>query len=269
MNDAPANLPAPGLAGPKPQGEGWSRTKWLTFIAFIFAAHIAFIFALGEKRQIVSRVVTSVPTLKLADDSDELLVLNDPTLFALSHHRDFASAVWLKMPDVKQPSFRWTEPPRWLPLAAENLGATFSRFMQTNYFTAYQLDFKPQPKLSEPVLPIKPALAQTSTLQIEDGLAQRWLLNEINLPSLPYNDVIAPSVVQVLVDTAGNVVSAVLLQSENSLEAASHYDFADRRALEIARAARFVPSSRLTFGKLIFNWHTVPLATTNPPAASP
>jgi hypothetical protein len=268
MNDAPANVPTLGLAGPK-SNERWSRQRWLTLVALIFAAHIALIFLFGEKKQIVARAVMNVPTLKLANESDELLALNDPALFVLPNPKDFASAVWLKMPDVKQPSFRWTEPPRWLSLAAENLGATFSRFMQTNHFTAYQLHFKPQPELSEPVLPVEPVLAQNSTLEIEGTLAQRRLLNEINLPSLPDNDVIAPSKVQVLVDAAGNVVSAILLPSENSLEAASHYDIADQRALEIAGTMRFEPAPRLTFGKLIFNWHTVPLATTNSPAASP
>jgi TonB family protein len=57
--------------------------------------------------------------------------------------------------------------------------------------------------------------------------------------------------VQVLVDAAGNVVSTVLLTP-------SGYDAADQRALELARALRFTPSSSLTFGRIIFNWHTVP-----------
>jgi hypothetical protein len=269
MNDASADLPAIGLAGPKPQSKGWSQKRWLAVIVVIFAAHVALIFILGEKGEIVPRPVENAPSLKLANDSDELLALNDPSLFALPNPKDFASSVWLKMPDVKQPSFRFMESPRWLPLSAENLGATFQQFMQTNYFAGYQLDFKPQPKLSEPVLPMEPALAQSSTIQIVGELTQRRLLNEINPPSLPFNDVIPRSIVQVLVDAAGNVVSAVLLPSENSLEAAGHYDAADQHALEIARAARFAPSPRLTFGRLIFNWHTIPLATTNSSAASP
>jgi TonB family protein len=256
MNDAPANPPALELAGPKPDGEGWSRQRWLTLIALVFAAHIAFIFALGGKKQIVPRAVTNVPTLKLANDSDELLALNDPTLFALPHERDFASAVWLKMPDVKQPSFRWTEPPRWLPLSAENLGGTFQQFMRTNYFAGPLLDFKPQPKLSELILPVESVFAQKSTLQIAGGLAQRQLLNEINLPSLPCNDVIAPGKVQALVDSDGNVVSVVLLES-------SGLDAADSRALEIARVLRFAPAKNLAVGQMIFNWHTIPMTTTN------
>lgn len=269
MNDAPANLPTAGFAAPKPDGEGWSRTKWLTLIALIFAAHIVLIFVFGERKEIVPRAVTNVPVLKLADNSDEMLALNDPTLFALPHQRDFASAVWPKTPGAKQPLFRWTEPPRALPLPAENLGATFQQFMRTNSFASYPLDFKPQPKLNEPISPAEPALAQNSALQMTGELAQRPLLNPINLPSLPYNDVIAPSIVQVLVDAAGNVVSAVLLPSENSLAAASHYDVADQRALKLARRLRFAPATQLTFGKIIFNWRTAPSTATTAPTTSP
>jgi TonB family protein len=259
MNGASANPSALDVAEPQPPRERWSRTRWLTIIVLIFAAHIGFIFALGERKQIVPRVVTNVPALQFAGDSEEWLALNDPALFALPNPKDFASAVWLKMPDVKPPTFRWTEPPRWLPLDAENLGAVFIRFMRTNYFARPPLDFKPPPKLSEPILTIQPALAQNSTLRVEGELAQRRLLNQINLPSLLYNDVLAPSVVQALVDGSGNVVSVVLLTPGG-------FDAADQRALELARTARFAPAPRLTVGQLIFNWHTIP---TNAPVASP
>lgn len=255
MNEAAANPPALELAGPK-HGEGWTLKRWLAVIALVFVAHVALIVLFGEKKEIVPRAVTNVPTLKLADNSDELLALNDPTLFALPHQRDFASAVWLKMAAVKQPSFRWTEPPRWLPLSADGLGAAFGQFMQTNFFASHPPDFRPVPELSTPTLPVEPSLAQNSTMQIEGELAQRQLPTQISLPNWPYADVLVPCVVQVLVDTAGNVVSTVLLTP-------SGYDAADQSALEIARALRFTPLSHLTFGRIIFNWHTVP------PAASP
>ncbi|HEY4952387.1 MAG TPA: hypothetical protein VII71_03270, partial [Verrucomicrobiae bacterium] len=59
------------------------------------------------------------------------------------------------------------------------------------------------------------------------------------------------------------------LPSENSLEAAGRYDAADQRALVLARTVRFAPSTHLTFGRLIFNWHTVPVSATNAPDISP
>jgi TonB family protein len=265
MNDAPAL----GLAEPKPQGEnwlaepkrseGWSRKKWLAIIAIIFAAHVAIIFAFGEKKQIVPRAVTNVPSLKLADNSGELIALDDPTLFALPHLEGFAGPAWLQSPRVQFHRQDWTEQPRWLPLPAENLGATFNQFMQTNYFASHVLDFKPEAKLSAPTL-VEIALVQNSTMQIEGELVQRRLLDEITLPSLQHDDVIAPSVVQILVNEAGDVVSTVLLES-------SGFKDADQRSLELARAARFAPSSRMTLGKLIFNWQTVPLAATNSPVS--
>jgi hypothetical protein len=271
MNNAPANPPVPELAQPQSEGwhagpersEGWSKKKWLVVVTIIFAAHIAVIFAFGEKKQIVPRPVTNVPNLKLTDDSGELLALGDPTLFALPHLEGFAGPAWLEPPRVQFHRQDWTEQPRWLPLSAENLGAVFNQFMQTNYFAGYQLDFKPQPKLSKLVLPVEPALAQNSTLQIAGELAQRRLLDEIKLPSLPFNDVIAPSKVQALVDTAGNVVSVVLLPPENSFEAAARADIGDTNALQIARALRFAPAKNLTVGQIIFNWRTIPMTTTN------
>ena len=152
--------------------------------------------------------------------------------------------------------------------AGEDLGAIFIRFMQTNQFAAPVLDFKPEPKLSEPVPPLPPAFAENSTPHIEGELAQRKWLNPVNLTNWPYADVIAPSRVQVLVDAFGDVVSAVLLPPDDPEMAASHYDVADQRALELARTARFSPSLRLTIGQLIFNWRTVPPHATNSPAAA-
>jgi hypothetical protein len=75
--------------------------------------------------------------------------------------------------------------------------------------------------------------------------------------------------VQLLVNEAGDVVSAVLLPPDSGYAATDQYDQADQRALELARAARFAPAPRLTMGRMIFNWHTVPPPATNAPAASP
>lgn len=209
----------------------------------------------------------NVPHLTLADNSSELLALDDPTLFVLPHTNDFTSVVWLKTYTSQAPDFRWPEPPGELPLAAENLGAVFTRFMQTNVFARFSSDFKPPAKLSEPVLPLPPMFADASTLQITGELAQRKLLNPASLTNWPYADVIAPSKVQVLVDKAGAVFSAVLFPPEN--RDAVQSDPANRRALELARAARFAPSSRLTVGQMIFNWRTVPPTATNTPASLP
>src|SRR5579884_2356700 len=114
MNSATANPQSP-LPAPKREVH-WSKTRWLTLIVLTFAAYVAFIVAAGDRKKIVSRAVTNVPVLNLAAGANELLALSDPTLFALPHANDFAALALKKMPAIPQPSFRWTEPPRWLPL---------------------------------------------------------------------------------------------------------------------------------------------------------
>jgi hypothetical protein len=270
MNAAAAESQPVGTAGTKTPGSGrWTYGRWLMLVALVFAAHVALLFTFGEHKQKPPRAVANVPSLMLADDSSELLALNDPTLFALPHQKDFASVIWLQTAALKQPSFRWTEPPRWLPLSANELGLAFNQFMQTNRFASFELQLKPPLKLSAPGLPVEPALAQNSTLRVEGELAQRQLPSPINLTNWPYANVIAPSKVQVLVDAAGNVISTVLLPPDSGFTAADQYEKADQRALELARAMRFTPSSRLTVGRMIFNWHTVPPPATNTPTALP
>jgi len=261
MSDQPADSPA---LAPPPRSEGWTRNKFIFLIALALGLHVALIFIFGTKKPIVPRAVGPVPHLRLADRADEFIALTDPTLFALPHANDFSAAVWLKTPAIPPTTNRWTEPPGELP-APEKLGAAFGEFMRTNRFAELPLDFKPEPKLSEATVPFETALPPATTLQIAGSLAQRRLLHQIELPSLPCNDVIAPSRVQALVDEAGNVVSVVLLPSDNSLEGAGHYDVADQLALQLARQLRFAPAPQLMFGRIIFNWHTVPVTTNNVP----
>ena len=265
--NAAAESPPAGLAGSPPPGAGlWTHRRWLAFVALVFVAHVLLLFVFGGRKQIVPRAVTNIPAFSLADNSSEWLALNDPTLFALPHQKDFASAVWLPAHVANPPSFRWTGTPRWLPLSTHELGLAFNQFMRTNRFANIELELKPPVKPGAPPLPVESALAQPSTLQIQGGLAHRRWLNPLPLPSLPYNDVIAPSQVQVLVDAAGDVISAVLLPPDSGFAPADQYDLADQRALDLARAARFAPASSLTVGRMTFNWQTVPVTGTNEPS---
>jgi len=283
MSESQADSSLPGIAGAKtqaerrdegwpaaqkPPGAGWSWQRWLTLVLLVFAAQLALIFVLGEKKFPPPRAVANVPRLTLADGSNELIALEDPTLFVLPRANDFASAGQAEMSVVTQPSLRWTEPPgELLSPDNETLGAVFTRFMRTNQFAAPPLDFQPEPKLRGPVLSLPPAFAENSALQVEGELTQRKWLNPVSLTNWPYADVIAPSKVQVTVNEAGGVLSAVLLPPDIPGEV--HYDAADQRALELARRLRFAPSLHLTVGLLIFNWRTVPPPATHSSAAAP
>ncbi len=266
MNAAAVESPPIGQAGTKPPDEtSWSHGRWLMLIVLVFAAHVALLFVFGARNPIAPRPVKHVPMLKLADNTGGLLALNDPTLFALPHQRDDVSALQVPVPAPDQPAFHWTEPAGEQLSPAGELGTVFDEFMQTNRFADFELQLKPPLKLSAPGLPVAPVIAQTSTLQIGGDLVQRRLLDPINPPSWPYESVIAPSKVQAVVDPAGNVVSAVLLPADGGFTTADQYDEADQRALELTRSARFAPAPRLTVGRLIFNWHTVPVTATNEP----
>jgi hypothetical protein len=267
MNAASAEPHPAELAGTKPPGKRWwAHSRWLLLVAIVFAVHVALLFAFGGRKPLVPRAVTDVPKLKLMGAAGEWLALNDPTLFALPHRADFAAAFRRQTVVGEQPTFYWTEPPRWLRLSPDELGLVFNQFMQTNRFAGFELELKPPPQFSSPVLPPEPVRVQNSTLRIEGELAKRQLPGQINLTNWPYAGEIAPSQVQVLVDAAGNVVSTVLLPPADGFTAADQYDQADQRALELARAMRFTPAPHLTIGRLIFNWCTVPPPPTNAPA---
>ena len=270
MSDARADSPAAWQAEPPPQNKNrWSLNRWLIIIALVFAVHVLLLFLFGARKQISARVAAAAPVLRLAGSPDELLALKDPTLFALPRSGDFATVVWLQPPVVTPPMNRLSEPTNWLELSADELMGVFNRFMQTNQVAGVALQLKPPVRLSAPETPVEPALAQQSAMRLEGDLTQRRLLAPVDPPSWPYADVIAPTRVQVLVDEAGDVVSATLLPSDNSLEALNHSDAADQQALELARAARFAPATSLTIGQMIFTWRTVPPPATTAPEDLP
>jgi hypothetical protein len=263
MNISPTEMPSSDLANPKPSGTGWGGQQLILVITLAFIAHVALVFFFGTKKPFLPQAVKNVPELSLASRADELVALSDPALFALPNPHDFGSAVWQKMPAIEQPSFRWTEAPRLLAPDAEHFGAAFHHFMRTNQFFELPPSFKSPAPFAIEFPAIDPALPQASTLQISGELAHRRLLVQPQLPSLLLNDVIAPSKVQVLVDRAGGVVSAVLLPAENTLESAGRTETGESNALASARSLRFAPSVQPTFGEIIFHWHT--LTVTNAP----
>jgi TonB family protein len=231
---------------------GWSRPRWIIFLVLAMAAHLALVFAFGAKKTPPPRAVTNAPQFQLTQGASEITALTDPTLFARPHEAvDFVPALWRRPPPVQTPSFRWTEPPPYLVPAAETLGAAFNSFMQTNWMAMQALNFKPEAQFDDVASIIESAPAQHSAIRIAGSLSQRRLLNRITLPSMPRNDVLSPSKVQVLVDASGTVLSAVLLES-------SDWSVADQKALELSRAARFSPGSGTVFGEITFIWHTVP-----------
>lgn len=246
----------------------WSRQRWWTLIVLVLSTHVALIVALGDRKPLVVRPPAPAPMLRLGSDRDEVIGLNDPTLFALPHRQGFAGAAWLQVPETKFPPFRWMEPARLLALPAEKLGAAFAQFLQTNAPARFEIEIKPAAELIVPTAPeIGPSPVGRSTLRITGGLAGRRLLNPPELPSWPAAGLLTNSVVQVLVGAEGYVMSPPILL----VRSGSGSPEADQQALRIARASRFEPQrqagNKLTLGVIVFEWHTVP--TTNAPVLAP
>jgi len=247
------------------EARGWAPARRWSLIALVFAAQIGLILALGDRKSVTPRPPAPALVVSLAPEWNELLALNDPTLFALPQRRGLAGAAWLKIPNVQFQPFRWTEPPRLLPLRLEALGVAFAQFMGTNRFAGLAFETKLAPDLPPTVAPeIGLPPPTSSTLRVAGDLVNRRLLNPPELPSWAAADLLTNTVLQVLVNADGDVFSPTLLS--RSLD-----PVADQRALELARAVRFQPlrgaSPALTVGVLIFEWRTVPL--TNAPASNP
>ena len=263
----------------------WSWSRWTAAVAIVFLLHVILIFIFGARKPLPPAPAHHSPSLALVAESPaDWLALNNATLFALPGNNGFAASMWMELPPLTIHQQNWIEEPHWLSpsnsLEVAGLFATFNRFVQTNRAAAIHFEFNLPPEAAAPTIPTQPPIAEHSTLQIQGEIARRRLLTPIRLPSWPDSDIDAPSIVQVLVDAAGNVISAVLVPQEvmlpeNSWEPPwTHNKKADPWAVAEARTLRFsaLPSgqaagtnalSRLAIGQLVFNWHTVAVTTTN------
>lgn len=242
----------------------WSRVRWWCTLATIFTAQLAIIFWLGARGPVYASRATAVPGLRIAGTAwQEFLALNDPTLFALPHQHGFAGTAWLTVTNFGAEPFIWSEPPRWLPIPIQELGAAFQLYVATNQFGPPEAPARLEPELVSPAVSISTDLPQKSNLRLTGRLS---LAQPLVLTSWTNSEILTNSVVQVLVGNDGRPVSVTLL-SRSGLEEA------DLAALREAIRARFQRPARqagtpaggagLSWEQMIFEWHTVPPAPTN------
>jgi hypothetical protein len=256
----------------------WPVSRLWLGILFVFVLQIGLIFALVDRKERPVRQPAFVPELRLADRPGEWLALSDPTLFALPSREGFSAAAWLQLPDVAYRPFEWREPARSLDLPAQQLGTVLARFMQTNAFSGFAFEAKPTPTVTQPPTSTEAAdqpEEPRSVCRVDGDLSARAWLNPPELPSLPAADLLRESVVQVLVDAAGHVLTMTLLSPASSTKDPDQR-IADQRALDLAKLAHFAPLSReartattWTRGTLTFQWQTLPLPATNSVPATP
>jgi hypothetical protein len=236
-------------------------------LALVFIAQLAIIFWLGARGPIYANGAAAVPGLRIAGPAwHELLALKDPTLFALPHQQGFAGTAWLTVTNFGAEPYLWSEPPRWLTLPLDDLGAVFRHYIATNQFGPPEAPARLQPEFVSPEVSSGGDLPRESRLHLTGGLT---LARPVVLASWTNSEMLTNSVVQVLVGSEGRPESITLLSGSGLKEA-------DQTALQEAIRARFqrvsVPAATATdragglkWGQMVFEWHTVPpLPTASP-----
>jgi len=256
----------------------WTRRRWLYAVAAVFLLQAGLVFLLGPRPQRLPEPPIFRTAIRMLTDPAVQLDsmaggMEDPALLALPSLRGFSGPAWLTFPPLEYQPAEWVEPPHWLPLDSNGLSSTFSRFVATNRISPPLIADKPLPPLPryEPNFPNEPLPTQ-SRLRIEGDLARRPLLAPIEPPSWPHTEMLSNTTIQASVDAAGFTFSAVLLVGGGLKEADAH-------ALKLVSAARFRPLPRvqrgpdgtgpMSWGRFVFQWHTLPPPATNLSSALP
>ncbi|HVV71250.1 MAG TPA: hypothetical protein VHI52_07105 [Verrucomicrobiae bacterium] len=258
-------------AGTRAEPHSWPAYRWWGFVALVSAAQLGLILWLGDQGPVPPRSPPARLTFRMVVAvSNEFMALTDPTLLALPHRESFAGEAWLQTPNLGYQPFNWSEPPKWLMLPLEQLGATFQAFLATNQFAPPQALAWSEPEF---ISPDNSGLAENppqSTVMVTGELASRRMLTSFSLTPWPNSEVLTNTIVQVLVNANGRPYFVTVLDKGSGSVAA------DKFAVKEAWKARFEPlpqsasqpavdPSRLTWGLIVFNWFTVPPPATNAP----
>jgi hypothetical protein len=252
------------LAGP----HRWLARRWWVLIILVFATQLGLIFWLGKPTPAISLFEIAAPSFRLMEtNAQRMLAFKDPTLFALPHWEGFSGAAWLTIPEQDFKPVFGAEPPHLLTLSQERLGDEFQSYMATNQGIGMPVIALPDFKLKDPEVTESALFPTNSRLRLTGALTGRHLTFAPALPSVASLEIVSNSVVGVLVAADGTTISPSLLNpgSSGSSEA-------DQLAITAARKIRFEsiptidplnPMAGITWGQIVFEWHTAPLRNTN------
>jgi TonB family protein len=242
--------------------------RWIWILAAGLAIHVLLVCWLGERAQPLRTIQPPEPALKLLGNSAairhllESPLVSDPTLFALPSGRGFSGTAWLRNPSPGGQSTDWSELPRWLPLATNELGAAFTDLMSSNKPPSTSLDdlFLPRSSTAD-ILVLNDLLMTQSVVSVEGPLAQRLWVVPIRPFSPGYADVLTNTVLQVRLNPDG-VPESVIVVEASGVKAVAPAAVAAVRAARadpaspVALAA--TPSANHNWGRVVFHWFTVP-----------
>ena len=244
---------------------GWRTPRWFLLVALIFVSQLLLIYLLSARKRASVRPPPARASIQLftrqltESEFSKIFLASDPTLFARANPHGFSGAAWLKVPQRNYDLSERTELPFWLSLHSEQLGNDVVQFVRTNTIAQLPLSEISAPKiLASSILDLTSTAKSNSQFRVEGNLARHELIAVPKLQSWATNEILRNTVVQIAVDGRGTVLSPRLLLRSGLVDA-------DRAALDTARNLQFIPSGKneTVWGKLIFDWHTIPVTTTN------
>ncbi len=261
------------MKGPATQPSQWTRGRFLSLVGVLFALQAGLILLFAEREHAVPAAAPAPGRFRLlgtplsADQLSKIFFAIDPTVFPLPGRHGFSERAWLRPPDQQYEVPGETEAPEWLAINTARLGTNFPLLNRPKSLLPFGAADQGGPDLEPwPAFLAPEALQTQSRFELHGALANRQLNPPTGLRAWspgPGTELLSNSVVQIAVNSAGQVVAARLLARSGSVDA-------DTNALDKARNLRFrpVPSPAPVWGKAVFEWQTI-APTNDSPAGSP
>ena len=239
----------------------WTRTQFWTIAAILFAAQVGLIWifaARGARAPLPQAPDFAVRFLVRPFEQGQLataLFAEDPTLFQAPAQRGFSGRAWMNAPSPEYHAADARTPDVYLSLGTgvwkpRALPAPAPHEAPLTIRTPEAPDGNSDSPLTEPA-----SLPKASFMRMEGALAGRRVVSRATpLPAQPAVQLLSNSVVQLGVNSAGEVTSARLQGTSGSTAA-------DATALDAARRLRFAPDAAprgaIAWGTAVFSWETV------------
>jgi TonB family protein len=251
------------------ESSGWTRGRFWRVVGVLCIVQAGLILLLAGREHRPFRMAPAPGHFRLlgrpltADQLSKTFFAIDPTVFPLPSLHGFSERAWLRLPARQFEAPGETEAPAWLTLDPARLGTDFPPLNRAKSALPFGLTDQRGPELEPWPVFLTPEPVRTQSLfELQGELAGRQLNAPAGMRAWPSAQLLAKSVVQIAVDSAGQVIAARLLARSGSAEA-------DSNALDLARRLRFrpVPSPTPVWGKAVFEWQTVEPTNAGPAGA--
>ena len=267
------------------ESRSWSPLKRAMIAACILAAQAAFFFWFTRPPGLPPHSRSTGLAIVMPEGHPmDLPGSVNPLVLVRPDAHGFSGRAWLQVPPVAFDAQESNPPPFLLQPETGRLGAAITESMSNDLSRRFEVASLPGPRFEDMTYspnPVAPVLE--STLTIEGKLAGRPLLARPALKLQPADTIVPDTVVQVVVDAGGRVYAPPVLEPKVQFGAIQSGTpaSADADALAIAANLLFSPLARvpgqsrpdpfrLTPGRLVFHWQTIPKpasATNDPPGA--